>query len=229
MSDIIYLYLKTHNVTGLKYLGKTTQDPFKYNGSGKYWKLHLKEHGINLTTKILYQTNDNEEFKKVATYYSHKYNIVESNKFANLIIEEGQGGDTWSGKHHSEESKLKISKSKRGIKTGVLPHHKLPKSKSFKKRVSESMKKHVSKNGNNATGKRWWNDGLTNVFKKECPGDRYVLGRILSNKNHPLKKAIQTPYGEYESLKSAANALNITTYYIKKFINDSSYLDWSYK
>ena len=29
----IYLYKKTHKVTGLQYLGKTVRDPFKYNGS----------------------------------------------------------------------------------------------------------------------------------------------------------------------------------------------------
>lgn len=38
---IIHLYVKIHNVTGLKYFGKTTKDPFKYRGSGKYWLAHL--------------------------------------------------------------------------------------------------------------------------------------------------------------------------------------------
>lgn len=28
------LYLKTHNKTGMKYLGQTKQDPFEYRGSG---------------------------------------------------------------------------------------------------------------------------------------------------------------------------------------------------
>jgi len=32
----IYLYKKTHNVTGLQYLGKTTRNPFTYKGSGVY-------------------------------------------------------------------------------------------------------------------------------------------------------------------------------------------------
>ena len=42
---IIYLYKKTHQVTGLKYLGKTTKDPYTYLGSGLEWKSHLKEFG----------------------------------------------------------------------------------------------------------------------------------------------------------------------------------------
>jgi hypothetical protein len=40
----IYLYVKTHNNTGMKYLGKTTKpDPHKYPGSGKRWTRHLKK------------------------------------------------------------------------------------------------------------------------------------------------------------------------------------------
>ena len=39
---IIYLYLKQHNITGLKYFGKTEQNPYKYKGSGIYWLRHLK-------------------------------------------------------------------------------------------------------------------------------------------------------------------------------------------
>ena len=43
---IIYLYLKTHNKTGLKYLGQTSNpDPHRYAGSGTYWKRHLGVHG----------------------------------------------------------------------------------------------------------------------------------------------------------------------------------------
>ena len=40
---MIYLYIK-ESPLGLKYLGKTEKDPFKYIGSGLYWKKHLKKH-----------------------------------------------------------------------------------------------------------------------------------------------------------------------------------------
>lgn len=89
---MIYLYLKTHNVTGLKYLGKTEQDPYKYRGSGTRWKAHLKKHGHDITTEVLFKTEDKAEFKKVALEYSNKWNIVESADFANRMLEEGQGG-----------------------------------------------------------------------------------------------------------------------------------------
>ena len=93
---MIYLYLKTCNKTGLKYLGKTIKDPFKYNGSGTYWCRHLNKHGIDLSTEILFQTECVHEFKKVAIKYSDELNIVDSKDFANITREEGQGGKTWS-------------------------------------------------------------------------------------------------------------------------------------
>lgn len=91
---MICLYLKTHNKTGLKYLGKTTKDPFKYQGSGLYWTRHLKVHGNDVTTEILYESLDLDEIKRIGLEYSQKWSIVESKKFANLIPEYGTGGDT---------------------------------------------------------------------------------------------------------------------------------------
>jgi hypothetical protein len=88
----IYLYIKTHRVTGLKYLGKTIRDPLRYNGSGLYWKRHLKEHGLNLDTQILLATEDETEFKETAIFFSKLFNIVESKEWANFREETGHGG-----------------------------------------------------------------------------------------------------------------------------------------
>lgn len=96
----IYLYVKTHNKTGLKYLGKTTRNPLTYHGSGLYWKRHLKQHGYDITTEILYETEDKEIFKKIASEYSKKFNIVESKDWANIREETGDGG-------FSKESQIK--------------------------------------------------------------------------------------------------------------------------
>jgi hypothetical protein len=46
------------NHCGLKYLGQTIQDPFKYKGSGKYWKNHIKIYGYDVTTKIIFVTEE---------------------------------------------------------------------------------------------------------------------------------------------------------------------------
>lgn len=93
MSTTIYLYVKIHNKTGLKYLGKTTKkDPYKYKGSGVYWLKHIKKYGYDVTTKILFVSNDIIEFEKVSLQYSYIYNIVDSPEWANLQEENGKDG-----------------------------------------------------------------------------------------------------------------------------------------
>ena len=104
---MIYLYLKTHDVTGLKYLGKTEQDPYQYRGSGLHWVRHLKKHGNDVTTEVLFKTEDKAEFKKAALEYSYRWNIVESADFANMIPEEGHGG--YTGNHPAWNKGMKPS------------------------------------------------------------------------------------------------------------------------
>lgn len=89
----IYLYVKTHNKTGLKYLGYTSnKDPFGYKGSGVYWKSHISKHGYDVQTKILKEVNSKAEIKKWGLYYSKLWNVVESKEWANLKEEQGDGG-----------------------------------------------------------------------------------------------------------------------------------------
>ena len=66
MSRTIYLYIKTHNITGLKYLGKTKQDPFKYKGSGKRWRYHIRKHGNDVTTEVIGVFETNEQLRLVS-------------------------------------------------------------------------------------------------------------------------------------------------------------------
>lgn len=124
---IIYLYVKTHNVTGLKYLGKTLRkDPHKYPGSGTRWTNHLKVHGYDYTTTILKECTSNEEVKELGLYYSELWNVVESDDWANLITESGEGGGASNpgklngmyGKTHSNEVKIKLAQLRRDALTG---------------------------------------------------------------------------------------------------------------
>jgi hypothetical protein len=101
-----YLYVKTHNVTGLKYLGQTSQDPFKYSGSGVYWRLHLDKHGSEHFTEILKECNSKEELQQLGSYYSELWRIVESNEWANLKPETGDGGSTTESKLKGDKTKL---------------------------------------------------------------------------------------------------------------------------
>lgn len=87
--------VKTHNITGLKYLCQTKRkDPHKYLGSGVYWKKHLNQHGNKITTEIIKECVGLEVLTQWGTYYSELWDVVNSNEWANLIPESGTGGRT---------------------------------------------------------------------------------------------------------------------------------------
>lgn len=90
---MIYLYLKTHKLTGLKYLGKTKQDPYVYQGSGKRWLSHINVHGYDVVTDILFKSEDKAQIREQGIYYSNLWNVVKNKEFANLREEAGDGGD----------------------------------------------------------------------------------------------------------------------------------------
>lgn len=120
----IYLYIKTHRVTGLKYFGKTTSDdPFKYKGHGVYWSCHIKKHGYNVETEIVGVFENTNDATLFALQFSKKNNIVESEEWANL--QEENGIDGWPkgipnfksrGRKFSEEHIRRKSEAQRGMK-----------------------------------------------------------------------------------------------------------------
>ena len=104
-----WLYIKQHNKTGLKYFGKTVQDPYSYTGSGKHWKNHIKVHGNDVTTTWAQLFTTESTIREYALQFSKENNIVESKEWANLTPENGlDGGDRYS--FMSEEQKIDFSK-----------------------------------------------------------------------------------------------------------------------
>ena len=109
-----YLYIKQHSVTGLKYFGKTTQNPYKYPGSGTYWTHHIKKYGKEFiktiwVSDLYYDTSISE----IALHFSIENNIVESDDWANLKLENGLDGGI-TGTITSEKTKIKISIANKG-------------------------------------------------------------------------------------------------------------------
>ena len=89
----IYLYVKQHKTTGLKYFGKTTKkDPYAYLGSGTRWRNHLKKHGYDIETLHVWSFEDVQECEKFALNFSSENKIVESKEWANLRPENGRDG-----------------------------------------------------------------------------------------------------------------------------------------
>tara|TARA_B100000787_G_C16118895_1_gene261712 strand:+ start:110 stop:940 length:831 start_codon:yes stop_codon:yes gene_type:complete len=90
-----YLCIKTHNKTGLKYLCQTKKkNPYRYLGSGTRWINHLNVHGNDISTEIVGKFKSKKLLVEIGIKLSKKYNVVKSRKWANLRVEEGDGGDT---------------------------------------------------------------------------------------------------------------------------------------
>lgn len=147
--SIYFLYVKTHNVTGLKYLGQTSQcDPHRYQGSGTYWKRHLKKHGKNYSTEIIKECLTIDDLMYWGTFYSKLWNIIESDEWANLKEESGDGG---KGMIHSEECKRQMSIiKKRQYENGEISPWNKGKTGIFseetRKKISEAGKGRVHSN-----------------------------------------------------------------------------------
>jgi hypothetical protein len=142
-----WLYIKQHNRTGLKYFGKTVQDPYKYKGSGVRWLRHLSKHGDEVSTIWSQLFTDKESLTLFALEFSQKNNIVES-KDGLMGGDTGitlQGRQTLSEKsasrQHSKDTKEKI-RQKRALQ--VMPKGRVV-SEETKKKISESQKIRMSK------------------------------------------------------------------------------------
>ena len=195
--NIYYLYIKTHRITGLQYLGYTSNnDPHKYAGSGKYWRHHLKKHGYNYDTKILHRCISMSAIKAWGLFYSNLWDVVKSNKWANLKIEAGDGG-AYIGFKHTEESKKKISDSakkrnipspKKGIPISDITKNKI--SNSLKGRqLSEDHKRHLSEVN---LGKRHSAESKSKISAARLgkPRSQSVRDKISSTLSSKKKKII---------------------------------------
>jgi hypothetical protein len=93
MDKKLYLYVKQHKETGLKYFGMTaTKDPYVYQGSGLYWRRHLKTHGGEIETLQVWEFDNIHDCETFALDFSKMNNIVESVEWANLRPENGKDG-----------------------------------------------------------------------------------------------------------------------------------------
>ena len=130
-----WLYIKQHNITGLKYFGKTVQDPLTYKGSGIHWVNHINKHGNNVTTIWCQCFTDKQTLTEYALNFSVENNIVKSTEWANIKAEDGlMGGNTGisvegrrllsiksGSRKHTEETKqkIKLARSKqKNLRTG---------------------------------------------------------------------------------------------------------------
>lgn len=110
-----WLMIKVHSTTKKKYFCKT-QRTFgsksfdNYKGSGKYWTHHIKKHGSEYVYNelVIGPYTNKEQLINLATYISESLDVVNSDEWANLRIENGIDGNPL-GVVFSEELCQKIS------------------------------------------------------------------------------------------------------------------------
>lgn len=162
----IYVYRKTHNITGLMYVGKF--QPRKgltvesYEGSGLHWKRHLKKHGKDITTEVLGVFEDQEEATEFALFISEELDIVNSVNYANLKPENARDGGsdpcvyTPEAREKMRQAKLKTIAEK-GTDWLSRPHTEEAKAKMSAKAKERVARGYMPPNAGKMAG---WNKGL---------------------------------------------------------------------
>lgn len=192
---IIYLYVKQHSKTGMKYFGKTTsQDPYSYTGSGKVWLRHIKKHGKeHIKTLYVWSFDNIQECSDFALRYSTNNNIVESSEWANLIVENGLDGAP-AGNIVTPETRIKIAQAltgksgktltERGRATLSHTRSKLNKTNEFKSQRSAEMKTRYETGWiNPSKGKFWITNGVDSLLINQAQTipTGWYRGRVINN------------------------------------------------
>lgn len=163
----IYLYVKQHSKTGLKYFGKTIQDPYIYLGSGKRWVPHIKKHGTQYVETIeLWSFENQEDASKFAIEFSNVNDIVNSENWANLIQEDAKegvpiGSEPWNkGKKMTDDFCKKSSRKRKPLTEDHK--RKLSQALKFKTKspLSEEHKRNLSRS---KRGQIPWNKGKSSI------------------------------------------------------------------
>lgn len=162
-----------------------------YPGSGVYWKQHIKKHGNDVSTVWAQLFENEQDLIDFANKFSIENNIVDSNKWANLVPESGVYGHSYTrGWKHTTEARKKISESSKGKKTKGM----LGKSHSVetKQKVSNRLKgRSFSKNFKSKTWEIVSNDSseiITNL-SRWCKDHSFVYSAVHRNAllNKPYK------------------------------------------
>lgn len=214
------LLLKTHLKTGLKYLCKTIKEDYEsYKGSGKYWKCHLKKHGRKVSSELIYESDDLEEFSKVCLFHSYELDIVDSKEFANLVVEDGMdGGDRFAemSSNRYKEVTDKISDALQKYTMNGRPKEHNDAIKEGRINMSEESKEARKKKIQDvyATGKH---DHLSERYSNERKGSA-----------NPCARKVLIDNVEYGSIVEAMKALGKTRSSVTSRLNSTSerWKDW---
>ena len=207
-----YLYIK-QSPKGLLYLGKTVQDPYKYEGSGLRWQNHLKSHNIkpsDLQTWILHETTSEQEIKELGLYYSNLFNVVKSDQWANMKEDTGEGGfgskeaHPWFGRKKTLEHRQKLSITSKGNKAALGKKEsddtKLKQSLAQKgKKKKDATCPHCGKVGNENVMHRWHFNNCPTYTGVKCKQSENFKSKMKGS-NHPFYGKKRPNHSEFMKL-----------------------------
>lgn len=232
------VYCITNKINGKKYIGSDSNSNPKYYGSGVYIKKAIKKHGKeNFIKEILCEVDNVELMKELEEYWIEYFNAYNSSLFYNATkyaagiskctwgskISEKTKGHKWNvGKHHSEKTKLKISKANTGN-----THTE-----------SEKIKRREKALGNKyALGNILTEEQKTKISKSKINHECYKdpnRGKKISDKlNKPILQYTLSGIfiKEYPSAKSVCKDIGITSISrsLKDWNNNSKGFKFKYK
>lgn len=171
---LYYTFKKDEPIKG--YIGMTHYEINSgYKGSGKYLKSAFKKYGTNQFRRIdLCEFNNIDECYYWEGFYIKYYRTLVSQGGYNISPKGGLGINGC----HSQETKLKISESNKGIHKGLG----IPKSKEHNKKVSIALKDkplseyHKLKISKTLTGQHHSKEHCMNIGKS-TKGKKYYVDK----------------------------------------------------
>lgn len=137
-----YIYLIVNKVNGKTYVGqrKSSKEWYedKYMGSGKLLGLAKKKYGIENFEKFLIQhCYSKEETDKAEKFWIAEYRRRGKAEYNLANGGVGGNGKANKGKHHSDETKRKMSETRKGKPSPLKGKHI---SEAHKRKISEYLK-----------------------------------------------------------------------------------------
>jgi len=152
---------------------------------------------------ILHTCQTRDESNRIEIEEIRNFNSIRPNGYN--ISRGGDGGDTFTGRHHTEETKKKMSESQKGNKhlLGFKPSEEQNKNQSRKMQGNQYAK---GKNlGNQYAQGREYTEEQKKIQKEFMAGNQYAKGKNLGRKN-PNAHSVQS---EIKRLKTRIAKLKV--------------------
>ena len=201
-----YIYRTINLINGKKYIGKRKSNKFlanNYLGSGKILNQAIEKYGKeNFKVELIEWCNNKDVLSEKERYWIEYYNAVKSENYYNLA----KGGEGWNynhkgnnhpmyGKHHSDETRLKMSLIKKGKSNSNKGRYH---SQETKDKISKAMKNKTRKPMSQKTKDKI---SKANKGKKFSEEHRINLSKALKNKTRkPMSQETKDKISKSEKL-----------------------------